>query len=188
MRRTSAPAVLLLAALTVALAGCSRMPTAPELDSTLVRGNGTLALGQVDDPPAPIEAQAGLVNSITLAEGQGGTVKVGRFTLVIHKESLKMGATIAIRQPDSAVMQVEFEVRPAAANDFRVPVQLVADCSNDPLSEVQEETMYWWNGLWQEASAVSLNHASRSLTAHTHRLMNGKVDTRGQDVGKHKGN
>ena len=186
MRRI--PLLMLFAALAAVLTSCSRIPTAPGADAPLAPGSANQAVGQVGDPLPPIEGQGGLVNSITLPVGVGGTVKAGRFTLVIHKNSLRMGATVSVIQPDPDVMQVEFQVTPAAANDFQVPVQLVADCSNDPISTVENETLYWWDGQWQEASAVSLDHTARSLTAHTHRLTNGKVTNRGQGSATHASN
>ena len=186
MRRFSVFA--LLAVLAAVLTSCSRIPTAPSTDAQLDRGSANQAIGQVDDNPPPIQGQGGIVKSITLPVGVGGTLTAGRFTLVIHKNSLKMGATLTVIQPDPDVMQVEFEVTPAAANDFQVPVQLVADCSNDPLAHVEQETLYWWDGQWQEASSVSLDHATRSLTAHAHHLSNGKVSLRGQESTKHASN
>src|SRR5439155_9728316 len=129
MRRVSA--LLLFAALAAVLTSCSRMPTAPSADSPSGRGSTNQAIGQVEDPPPPpVAGQGGFVNSIALAEGEGGSITAGRFTLVIDKNSLTMPARITMLQPDPNVMQVEFEITPPEANQFKTPVQLVADCSD----------------------------------------------------------
>lgn len=172
--------LVLFAALAAALTSCSRLPTAPGADTQLGRGSANQAIGQVDDTPPPIEGQGGLVNSISLEEGVGGTLTTGRFTLVIDKNSLTMPTRITMIQPDPDVMQVEFEITPPEANYFKTPVQLVADCSNDPLDQVMDETMYWWDGAWQEAPATSMYHADRTITAHAHQLSNGRIAPRGE--------
>ena len=179
MHRTRLPVVLLTAAVAAALTGCSRMPTAPAADAALARGSNPDLIGQVDDVPPPIQGQGGLVKSITLAVGEGGVLTNGRFKLVIHKNSLRMPATIAMIQPDADVMQVEFEFTPPQANDFQVPVQLVADCSDDPPAQVASETIYWWEGQWREASATSVEKNARTITAHAHQLKPAKTALRG---------
>jgi len=171
MRRTSLSVLLLIAALAAALVGCSRMPTAP---TAAARSGAGSSIIKIDDVPPPIVP--GADNVITLGVGDEGQVSSGRFRLVVHKNSLKMQATIRVLQPDPNVMQVMFEITPPEANDFQVPVQLEADCSNEPLDLVKNETFYWWDGGWNIADAVSLDHASRTITVHDHSLRNGMVD------------
>ena len=182
----SIPVLVLFATLAAVLTSCSRIPTAPGADTPLGRGSATQSIGRVGDTPPPIDGQRGLINSITLPVGVGGTLKAGRWTLVIPKNSLKMGATITMIQPDFDVLEVEFEVTPAAANNFRAPAQLTADCSNYTLDELQNETMYWWGGHWLQAASVSLNSASRSLTTRRRYLANCKVDARGDSDRDHE--
>jgi hypothetical protein len=188
MYRTRLPVALLIAAVAAALTGCSRLPTAPAANAALARGSNPDFIGQVDDIPPPIQGQGGLVKSITLAVGESGVLTNGRFKLVIHKNSLKMPATIAMIQPDADAMQVEFEFTPPQANDFQVPVQLVADCSDDPPARVISETMYWWDGQWQEASASSLERHERTITAHAHQLKRAKLALRGKGSAQHASN
>jgi hypothetical protein len=157
---------------------CSKSPVSPALTDPSTDGAGTNGGIQLDDPPAGVDGQGGMVGSTTFAIGQSGTVRAGRFTLVIPKNALRQAAIITIRQPDPNVMQAEFEVSPASANRFARPVTLIADCSNDPLSEVQGETIYWKNGNWQQATAVKLDREQRTLHARTHKLSTAKVDER----------
>ncbi len=172
--------LVLFAALAAALTSCSRIPTAPGADTQLGRDSANQAIGRVGDTPPPIDGLGGLVNSIALVEGQGGTLTTGRFTLVIDKNSLTMPTRITMIQRDPEVMQVEFEITPPEANQFKTPVQLVADCSNDPLEHVMDETMYWWDGDWLEAPATSVYHAARTITAHAHQLSTGRISLRGE--------
>jgi len=139
MRRTPAHVTLFIAALAAALTGCSRMPTAPSANTTLTRDNSNPGILQMPDTPPPVEG--GFSNAITLGVGDEGTIVAGNFSLVIHKNSLKMPATIRIDQPDLNVMQATFEITPPEANDFQVPVELLANCSNDLSAKVKVDLL-----------------------------------------------
>jgi hypothetical protein len=134
MRRTPIHVTLVLAAMAAALTGCSQLPTAPRPETlapaVVSPESAPVVISQTDDPHPPGELGRSGLDTITLDVGQSGAVRAGRFTLFIHKNSLKQPATIVMSQPDPNVMQVEFTVTPADANDFQVPVKLVADCSN----------------------------------------------------------
>ena len=176
-------AIVLLSALT--LTSCSRSPLAPEVATD--PATTSFAGIQIDDTPGGIAGQAGVVGSIVLTAGQTGTLHVGRFTLVVPKNALQKDATITLRQPDIDVMQVEFQVLPADANHFARPVQLIADCSNDPLSELETETLFWMKADWAPAAGVQLDRTHRTLSTRTRQLSNGKVDARGTHAAGHDG-
>ena len=182
MRRTPIHVIMLVAAMAAALTSCSRIPTAPSTENSpaasaaVAPGSAPVVIGQVDDPITPGASGIGGFTTVTLAVGEGGSVQSGIFTLVIHKNSLKMPATIRIVQPDPNVMEAQFEVTPAAANDFQVPVRLVADCSSQPADVVKGETMFWWTGAWTEAAKQSVNHKGYVLIASCKSLTNAKVD------------
>ena len=174
MRHTPAYVTLFIAALAAALTGCSRMPTAPSVDTASARDNSAPGIIQIDDAPPPVDG--GFSNAITLGVGDEGTIVAGNFSLVIHKNSLKRPATIKIIQPDPHVLLATFEVTPPEANDFQVPVQLQATCANEPLAQVMGETVYWWDGDWTVAANVSLDHKSVTFSSKTTVLSNVKVD------------
>lgn len=156
------------------LAGCGRNPVSPA--SGIVDGGSTSFAGiQIDEPPLPNENQAGVVGSVALGAGQSGSVQAGRFRLVIPAHALRMDAVITLRQPDPDVMQVVFDITPAAANKFSQPVTLIADCSNDSVEELEGETFYWWQGGWQVAPMTSLDRNQRTLSAFAKDLSNAKV-------------
>jgi len=185
MRRTPIHILLLAAAMAAALTGCSQLPTAPKSETAAatavaaVPGSAPVSIIQTDDPAPPATSGGGGFNTVTLAVGEAGSVQYGQFTLVIHKNSLKMPATIQIVQPDPNVMAVQFVVTPAAANDFQVPVRLVADCSNQSLDLVKGETCYWWNGQWVEAPKQSVGHNNYVIIATCKALTNAKIDLKG---------
>jgi hypothetical protein len=182
MRRTPIHILLLAAAMAAALTGCSQLPTAPRSETAAATtamaapGSAPMVIGQVDDPAPPSASGGGGFNTVSLAVGEGGSVQYGNFTLVIHKNSLKMPATIKIVQPDPNVMEAHFEVTPAAANDFQVPVRLVADCSNQPLDTVKNETIFWWNGQWVDATKQNVTHNNYVLISGCKSLSDVKVD------------
>jgi hypothetical protein len=186
MKHSRISVALAIAAFVAAVTGCSRVPTAPAVNAANLTqaGGGTGSnIERIDDVPLPIVGQAGLVNFITLDGAHDGTLTVGRFTLVIQKNTLKIPATIAMIVPDTSVMRVEFEVTPARANDFAVPAQLIADCSNEPLEHVMNETLYWWDGFWKEAPAASVYHSERTITTLAHDLRSGVIELRGEGGG-----
>ncbi len=174
MRRTPAHVTLFIAALAAALTGCSKMPTAPTSDTTLARDDSNPGILQMPDTPPPVEG--GLSNAITLGVGDEGTIVAGNFSLVIHKNSLRMPATIKIFQPDPNVLQATFEVTPPEANNFQVPVQLQATCANELLAQVMGETVYWWDADWSVAGNVTLDHKTVTFSSKTTVLSNVKVD------------
>jgi hypothetical protein len=190
MRRTPIHVTLILAAMAAALTGCSRIPTAPSTEAAVAVApeSAPVVLGRVDDPAPPVEAGDGRINTIALGMGQAASLQAGRFTLMIHKNSLKVPATITMVQPDPNVMEVEFVVTPASANDFQVPLKLVADCSDDSPATVQGETMFWWDGLWSEASKQSVSHDGLTITATTHTLTDAKIGPKGSLSGTMEAN
>jgi hypothetical protein len=182
MRRNSIHVLLLVAAMAAALTSCSQLPTAPRSGTAAATtavaapGSAPMVIGQVDDPAPPSASGGGGFNTVSLVVGEAGSVQYGMFTLVIHKNSLKMPATIKIIQPDPNVMAVQFEVTPAAANDFQVPVRLVADCSSQSLDTVKSETTYWWDGQWVETPKQSVSHNNYVIIASCKALTNAKID------------
>jgi hypothetical protein len=178
MNRTPIHVTLVLAATVAALTGCSRIPTAPspETSAAVAPASAPVVLGQVDDPHAPGELGTSGLDTITLDVGQSGAVRAGRFTLFFHKNSLKMPATITMSQPDPNVMQVEFTITPAAANDFQVPVKLVADCSGQPQATIDTDTAYWWDGMWVEADRKTVSQVGNTIVAQCQTLTTAKID------------
>jgi hypothetical protein len=166
MRRSPFFVVLLVAVLAAALTGCSRVPTAPSAGSTsaVAPASDPVVIGRVDDPPSPVESGSGALAHITLKVGEAGIVECGPFRLFIHKNSLKQDATIIMSQPDRNVMQVEFEVLPASANDFQVPLKLTALCADDTPASVKDEAPYLWDGQWTQVRKQDVSYDGVTIT------------------------
>jgi len=182
MRRTPTHVTLALAAMAAALTGCSQLPTAPRPETLVAAAvspaNAPVVIGQTEDPHPPGDIATSGLDTITLDVGQSGAVRAGRFTLFIHKNSLKMPATIIISQPDSTVMEAEFTVTPAAANDFQVPLKLVADCSGQDQATIDGETAYWWDGMWTVADKQTVSQDGTTIIAQCQTLTSVKIDVK----------
>ena len=165
MRRTQLSTVLLLGTLTVFLTGCSRNPVAPDLTSPLDGGASSLAGGQTDDAPVSIEGGVSNVNTATFNPSDEGVITAGRWTLTLHKNSLKMPTTITLRVADENSMEVEVVVTPASANDFKVPVELTASLNEFPVSAFDNLTMFYWDGAWEEVLDVASHPNQKNVVA-----------------------
>lgn len=173
MLRSTLPVRLaVLAFVAVSLTSCSRSPVAPVVE--VADTGASIVVDQ--NPPAPEETPlAPMVDAVKLHPNEAGTLVAGRFRLEIPKNSLRQHATITLVQRDPSAMEVEIHVEPASANDFKVPVHLVADCSDDDLGQLRQETMFWWQAGWREARAVAITPGNKSVHAYTHQLANAKV-------------
>lgn len=176
-------ALVLLASL---LAGCSNLPTAPEVETN---STGTMrAAPIVSDPDAtPITTTEEPVTvAVTGAEASrlinpliGGTVRAGQFRVIIPPGALRKAATVTVKQADLTRKEVELEVTPATANGFLVPVLLVADCTDMPKSLLSLQTIYWWNpamSRWDAVAGVQINLLNRSISVPLWHFSKYKVD------------
>ena len=174
-------ALVLLASM---LAGCSTLPTAPDVETN---STSTMRLAPiVSDPDAtPITTTEEPV-AVTGAEASrlinpllGGTVRAGQFRVIIPPGALRKTATVTVKQADLTRKEVELEVTPANANGFLVPVLLVADCTDMPKSLLSLQTIYWWNptaARWQAVTGVQSNLLNRSISVPLWHFSNYKVD------------
>jgi len=172
MRKPTLHSALLLAAITMTLTSCSRNPVAP--DASVTDRPGTTGTANFDEQdPAP-ETGGGLPGTVTvpLLAGEEGLLTVGRFTLWIHMNSLKMPATIKLSVANPEAMECAIEVSPPQANDFQVGVHLIANLSNVPAVDYSTETMFYWNGGWQQGTDVSAHSNQQNVVAHFHQLSN----------------
>lgn len=176
MSRTTVRSAILLGTLSMLLTGCGRDPVSPQLTLPGQLGAGGYGGTQTEDPPAPVEPQAGAGAELLVAANGEGSVRVGRFSLKVHKNSLRNAATITLTVSDPASMQVAIQVTPAEANDFQVPLELVADLSDRPDLNLDNQTIYWWDGDWQAAQDVTVQRGSKSVKARAQTLTSAKVD------------
>jgi hypothetical protein len=182
MRRFQLTTVLLLGAFAMFLTGCSRNPASPDLSSAMQGGAAAMA---VTTDEAPDDVQGGTPAQVTQAflSAEEGTLTVGRWTLTLHKNTLKMPATITMRVSSEDAMEVEIEVVPAEAADLQVPAYLWANMSDQPGTDYSAVTMYEWNtDTWEEMTDCTPHEREQNLMAKRARLGNSKVDARANNA------
>ncbi len=150
MRRSSLLSVLLLGTLAVFLTSCSRNPVAP-ITTSMNGGAGSAAGIQTDDVPTDVNGGTPAIVTAQILPTEQGRLTVGRFTLDLHKNTLKMPATITMSVATEDAMDVQILVEPAEANDFQVAAELTADMSDRPNADLQNLTIFEWDGAaWQD--------------------------------------
>jgi len=178
MKRTPHTLALILAAVALVLTGCGRSPVAPLEISPLQPGAQAGRVLQGEDPaPTPDGGNSGIA-AITVAADSAGVLHVGRWTLTIHKNSLPERAVITMGVNNPASMEVYIDVNPPSANLFKVPIELVADCSDYPNVSLSTDTIYWWDGAWQEATDITFQAGSKLMKAKTTVLSNAMLGDR----------
>jgi hypothetical protein len=184
MRNLNLSVAVLIGAL--ALTSCSRNPVAPQADLSMepaaTPGRGI----QIDEPAPPQGGEAGAVGTISVASQEAGVLTVGRWTLTIHKNSHIDASTITMTVRDRQSMEVEIHVTPESANVFQVPVELVADCTDQTNLVVDDESIFWMNEGWEQATDVTVQSGSMLIKAKAIALKNAMVSSSATIVGGHK--
>ncbi len=146
-RRQWSRSIIPLGVLAMAMWGCSSLPTTPVLDPQpnfvkvpLPPGG---ALSASEETPSEVSGE--------IDGALGGTLTHGRFQLVVPPGAFSGVATLTIRMPDPAEMRCELHITPEEANQFAVPVQLVADCSGAEGVDFSKLETLWFDesaGVW----------------------------------------
>jgi hypothetical protein len=155
MRNGSLPTAILIATLAIFLTGCARNPVAPTTGASIAPGAGTTVIGEIPDDAPPADGGTPGFRTVTLTATDEGIVNVGRFTLWVRKNSLRMPATITLRVEDAEATECEITVSPAEANDFQQPVILTANTSDIADFDYATGTLMVFNGNWQWTDASS---------------------------------
>jgi hypothetical protein len=161
-------------------AGCSSLPTSPPEDrasrsatTAEAAESGGMEPIQLQEPllpdsdpsPEPMPVQSVQTNKLILG-ALGGQVKAGDFTVIIPPLAIKGAATVTVRQPDVDKPYVSLHVWPATANDFQVPVILVADASRMDEDLLKLAVISWYNpatGKWEPQSATTVNLLDKTV-------------------------
>jgi hypothetical protein len=175
MRNFNLSAAVLIGAL--ALTGCSRNPVAPQVvvptDPSATLGRGI----QTDEPEAPQGGEAGMVGTIHVEAMGAGVLTVGRWTLTIHKNSHIDPAMISMTIRDPQAMEVEIQVSPASANVFQVPIELVANCTDQTNLIMDDQAIFFFNEGWEQAPVVTVQEGSMLIKAKSSQLSNAMVSS-----------
>ena len=131
-----------LALTLLVLAGCGPMSTAPMLDdSARIDNNGAATQASTMPIDTPAETPGGgstpsvtppppdlVGTSYEMSSTQGGTMKSGRWTVVVPPGAFEGTARVAISTSSSKSWQCQLGILPASKNNFETMVTLVADC------------------------------------------------------------
>ena len=171
-RRVRFPQSLALGlAVMLAVAGCSNLPTQPQL--TQPEAGATGATGA----PAEVlgfdllggSSAQNSNNSKTAVIGiLGGVVSVGDFTVIVPPAALTRTAAITVTQPDLGHPVVELSIAPATANHFLVPVLLVADAKRMNPSLLSVAFISYYNPAtkqWERVTGSSVSILDLTVTA-----------------------
>ena len=116
-------------------------------------------------PPASVRASAWISGSV------GGVVRAGRFAVRIPAGAFLGLAQVTVTMPDSSMMLCDLSISPASANQFKVPVQLVADLSATDMTDASTCTMYWYDPnrvLWKNLVAKTRTSGMLVVTELDH--------------------
>jgi hypothetical protein len=170
--------------LAIGLTGCSRSPVAPITDTSAAPSAGPMVIVDGDEVP-PTDGGTPKYRTIYLTTTDEGIAVVGRFTLWVRKNSLKMPATITIRVEDPEATECQIEVTPPQANDFQSPVILYANMSDVPNFDYATGSMMVWTNDWEWATDTGSHMNQENVVGHFKKLFNTKVSD-GADKWKNK--
>jgi len=167
-----------LATALVSFAGCGSMPSAPMLDDharmdqTAAPQSSTMPIdtpadtgpggGGSETPPIVVPGTTDPdARSAEMTSMSGGTVRNGRWKVVVPGGAFAGSAVVSLSTPDSRAWNCDLDILPADKNHFDVPVLLVADCHTVPprilakwvILEYDAESMSW---VRVEGSVVDL--------------------------------
>ena len=166
MRNGSLLSAILTTTLAVFLTGCSRNPVAPNIEPSGQPGTGTTVVGIVPDDPPPVSGGTPILRTVTLLPTDEVDIVVGRFTLSVRKNTLKMPATITLRVDNPEAMDVHMQITPAEANSFQSPAILTANLSDVQDFDYSTGWMDDWNGDWTPMTDVSSHPNQQNVVAH----------------------
>lgn len=109
-------------------AGCASHPSQPSpldpsVEPSFVRVPAARAV------PFSATGPGSSTTSRTIDGSKGGSFSNGYFTLVVPPGAFAGKATLSILVPDPTELRCDLTISPPEANNFNVPVELMADCS-----------------------------------------------------------
>jgi len=191
-RRWRASGLAVLAGISLLLSGCGQSPLGPTGSSQSAGGGASRqapplvtfqADGTVTYVDAPCDTLQGapgtlvdmlpvsLRGSAWIIGSLGGVVRAGRFAVIVPAGAISGAAQVTVTMPDSTMMLCDLSISPPSANQFKIPVQLVADLSSAKLLDVSKCTTYWYDpnrATWMSLAAKSRTSGPLVLTDLNH--------------------
>jgi len=175
MRHGSLLPAVVLTTLALFLTSCSRNPVAPSVDASAKGGVGNTAVSVDPSDAPPSDGGTPLTRVQTLTASEEGLLVVGRWTLYIRKNSLKMPATITMHVVDPEAMEVDFDVQPAAANNFSQTVFLTANLSDVSTFDYNAGGLTSWDGANWTKDTFTTNKKQQNVVGRFSTLSNTQV-------------
>lgn len=183
-------AIVLLCAFTF---GCSRLPTAPELDTPTVQkgvassGLNSEILEPLDPllpngPPSlvpvlPVEPDT-LIRAEDIDGTHGGRVNAGNVVVDVPPGAYHGQAQIKITIPDHDSLMCHLQIFPESMNHFEEPVKVTFDIENFTTDPLHVPGVFWFDeerNIWVQVVAIhdperkeitaDLNHFSQYKVA-----------------------
>ena len=166
---------LLLGTALVALAatGCSKLPTAPNVETSMVASPAAPAsvVAKNNDPafvqPPPVPG-TGSRSVVRMLGSRGGVASNGNFSVIVPPGAFTGRATVSVTQPDPNQPLVQLDIQPASKNKFKVPVMLIASFPGEDGGRVGASTMMeldTQSGAWFPVSGATCNSSARTVSA-----------------------
>ncbi len=128
-------------------------------------GNSLAGKGQSTSTPS---TTANTISSSATVDGMvGGTVRCGRWTVVVPPGAYSGAGTITISVPDKSATTCDLDIKPGGLNGFLVPVELSLSTQGlnvDPTTL----TIYWYDpatGKWMDVHGTG-DSGKQTLTAY----------------------
>ncbi len=153
-------------AITAAVVGCGRLPTAPQsavFSSTSQSAQPASLLGTV------IDGLVGLiVRTLNLVGSVGGSLHNGHWTVTIPAGAVSGSATVSLGVKTLDSPQCALQISPADKNHFSVPVTLTVDCSNVSSSQLATYVVRWLDpatGQWVTVAGSKVDLTKKTVSA-----------------------
>lgn len=108
-----------------------------------------------------------LNGSAKISGDQGGSLTVGRYTVVVPPHAYGGDATISINVPDRAVLQCNLSINPVSSNHFAVPVNLVTSYDGGNVADPSSLVQVWFDesaGVWRQVPGSQVDTTNETVT------------------------
>jgi hypothetical protein len=171
-RSTLSRSWFLMVAAGLVIAGCSTLPTAPVVDTHDASSARSMTSsdpnGLLGDVTGSLLSATTVSSTKTINGLLGGVVSAGNFKVVIPPLAIRGTAVVTVKQPDLSSPVVELKIGPESANNFLLPVLLVADVSRLSPDLIAVSYLSWFNpatGQWERVPGCSVSILNLTIQA-----------------------
>ncbi len=165
-----------------AVVGCSTLPTEPQNGAS--DGSTATGLSSTTQPlPAGARSAQSATASMEIDGTLGGVVAAGDFTVVIPPLAISGTASVTVTQPDLSKPVVQLNITPESANEFKLPVTLIANASRmDPKRLAVAYMSYFNPGTrkWEPVQGSKVDLVLRTVQAPLMHFSTYRVESGGK--------